>query len=345
MHTHSGIRGYIMSDGSWRPNHRHPGYWWTPGDFYRRDEWKTHQKTLDSALRQTTKTDREMVKLQNSISELKEAHLKHTEKQDECAERQDTCLLEVEKVYQYLEAQTRRENEQERVRYWTQRLQDTYDEGKKHGEEEVTSSARKARRSEELRSISMALDAQKQEKVKERQQQDVRHSQEAMVSGFHALETKMKTVRREALQQREDLRMDDAEKLARVLRRPRRYEEEEDREVLNDARVAQLEAQRRRESRLRRDRPYSPGREAHYTFVREQRPHSTTAPATHHGRRPKYADHAEYSLGDDHVPWLEESVEEEKPVVYYPAIHRDCHRTAVRGTSQPSSSHRGWHYR
>ncbi|KAI0136531.1 hypothetical protein BJ170DRAFT_15825 [Xylariales sp. AK1849] len=272
--------------------------WRTPGDIFSHSEWtshqttpETHQKTLDDTFEQTRENGARIAQLQDSIGDFRDAHSDHVKRTDE-------CFAEVQQVYKHLAAEAKKRDDLERARYWKQRLEESYEAGRREGKDEASSLQTKSRQEDhasELRALREELEVVKQERSKR-----------------HHIESHRKA---------------DEEMVERVLRRCHQFRGE-DRERLDRLQRSEEDRASRLADRLWQER-YSHDRGS--AFERERRPYVT--PKTPSRRAPPPT-HLNYTVPDDMLPWMEETVEEEFPV-YHPMSRKERRRTIIprRGPS------------
>ncbi|KAI1862263.1 hypothetical protein JX265_005542 [Neoarthrinium moseri] len=287
MGKHPEVYAYLMRDGSWKPSAA-ADYWRIRRHILAWDEWTAYQEILDSTCQQTKKVDEKVTKLQDSVGDLKDAQSDHAKKQDE-------CLAEVQKVYEYVQAEAKKRNDEKQAKWLKRQLAESYEAGKSSEQEKAALSQKKQKdedHASELRQLRAEWEAERQEKLKKK-----------------TFESQQKA-EKEAVEQ--------------AVRNHRRLEED-DQERFDKRQKAEEERIRRLAESLWQERH---GSDREPAFDRERRPYwYRHAP---HRRAPafRYAEHADT---ESMSPWMEETIEEEFPM-YHPTSRRERRRTMLRGS-------------
>ncbi|KAF7537856.1 hypothetical protein G7054_g3376 [Neopestalotiopsis clavispora] len=356
----------MMPDGSWHPT-KYPGYVSSQAEYTAAQRLQQHQDTLNSTLAEIKKTEESVAKLHGSVGDLRKAQDEQAKAYDAHAQVQNECLAEVQKVYNHLDSASKQRSERKKMQEWQRELVREYDQGREAERQAINDTAQ-IRREEEtaatLQAVKKEWEAEKQEILKRRYQQQREDEEEARrraaeshVKELRALREELKTERKAALEQQQQLdaqRKADEEALEQALQRRRRIEEE-DRQRQDRVRREAEDRYERLTERILRQRQQSPEREVATTtstsagsmFDRERRPY-WTAPVTSSSRRGRPVQYVEYlptAYEYMHMPWVEETVEEEEsiPQYYMPGPgHKGRRRTTLRGSGR--RAYRAWDY-
>lgn len=355
----------MMPDGSWHPT-KYPGYVSNQAEYTAAQRLQQHQDTLNSTLAEIKKTEESVAKLHGSVGDLRKAQDEQAKAHDAHAQVQNECLAEVQKVYNHLDSASKQRSERKKMQEWQRELVREYDQGREAERQAINDTAQ-IRREEEtaatLQAVKKEWEAEKQEILKRRYQQQREDEEEARrqtaeshVKELRALREELKTERKAALEQQQldAQRKADEEALEQALQRRRRIEEE-DRQRQDRVRREAEDRYERLTERILRQRQQSPEREVATTtstsagsmFDRERRPYWTApvASSSRRGRPVQYVEYLPTAYEYMHMPWVEETVEEEEsiPQYYMPGPgHKGRRRTTLRGSGR--RAYRAWDY-